>query len=304
MTRAFNKVEHDFSNKRQLNEPQVRYSNVIHWEQEGEPELKITVTAPSGQLSLPGGEYEPVILILTGGVGSSKKEFKAPIKIKVEVSNERPLIFCNLTENEITEFSIKPGAAFKGVIYSPFAKVVNTAYTNDDGIVVTGSRKSFKGNIIAKELEIQDGDVSWAGQNYLADDSDLKKVSDESAKAQEERKQLAISKVREEFGISEANWADPEWFHNRYTTEAAKRTFQNQWNAYRLVLWEETGLDMPDWPWKEGGKPTDPDQHHYTVGAINSEVSGETLRLTNFRTEYTIEPYINPFNNLYLSDDD
>ena len=301
---AINIVEHDFSNKRQLNEPQVRYSNVIHWEQEGEPELKITVTAPSGQLSLPGGEYEPVILILTGGVGSSKKEFKAPIKIKVEVSNERPLIFCNLTENEITEFSIKPGAAFKGVIYSPFAKVVNTAYTNDDGAVVTGSRKSFKGNIIAKELEIQDGDVSWAGQNYLADDSDLKKVSDEAAKAQEARKQEAISKVQEALGIDAASWSDPEWFHNHFTTDNAKRTFQNDWNAYRQVLWAETGLDMPDWPWKEGGKPTDPDQHHYTVGAINSEVSGETLRLTNFRTEYTIEPYINPFNNLYLSDDD
>ena len=302
---TINKVNHDFSGKRQLNEPQVRYSNVFHWEQEGEKELKITLTAdpnPPGQLSLPGGEYEPLYLILTGGVGSSKKEFKASIKIKADVSNERPLIFCNLTENEIAEFSIKPGVAFKGMIYSPFAKVVNTAYTDANGTVVTGSRKSFKGNIIAKELEIQDGDVSWAGQNFLADDSDLKKVSDDAARAQEERKKLAISKVQEEFGISPENWSDPEWFHNHFTTDNAKRTFQNDWNAYRQVLWAETGLDMPDWPWKEGGKPTDPDQHHYSVTDIHSDTSGETLRLTNFRTEYTIEPYINPFNNLYLTE--
>ena len=294
------KVEYDFSGKRQINEPQIKYSNIFHWEQEGEKELKITVDE-----KMAGGDYEPFYLILTGGVGSSKKEFKAAIKIKVNVSNERPFIFCNLTENEITEFSIKPGAAFKGVIYSPYAKVVNTAYTNDDGIIVTGSRKSFKGNIIAKELEIQDGDVSWAGQNFLADDSDLKNVSDEAAKAQDERKQKAISKVQAAlatYGVNAANWSDPEYFHS--LSDEKKIKIKNAWNAYREELWEETGLDMPDWPWKEGGKPTDPDQHHYSVEAINSDISSETLRLTNFRTEYTIEPYINPFNNLVLGEDD
>ena len=292
---TINKVEHDFSGKRQLNEPQVRYSNIFHWEQEGEKELKITVDE-----KMAGGDYEPLYLILTGGVGSSKKEFKAPIKIKANVSNERPLIFCNLTENEIAEFSIKPGVTFKGVIYSPFAKVVNSAYTDDNGNVVTGGRKSFKGNIIAKGLEIQDGDVNWAGQNFLADDSDLKKVSDEAAKAQEKRKQDAIKYVKEDLNISDEDWSDPEWFQKNFTTDEAKTRFKNAWNALRETLWSTTGLDMPDWPWKEGGKPTDPDQHHYSVSSINSDTSGETLRLTNFRTEYTIEPYINPFNNLFL----
>lgn len=293
------KVKYDFSGKRQINEPQIKYSNVFHWEQEGEKELKITVDE-----KMAGGDYEPFYLILTGGVGSSKKEFKAPIKIKVNVSNERPFIFCNLTENEITEFSIKPGAAFKGVIYSPYAKVVNTAYTDSDGNPVTGSRKSFKGNIIAKELEIQDGDVSWAGQNFLADDSDLKKVSDEAAKAQEKRKQDAIKFVKDDLRISDEEWSDPDWFHKNFTTDEDKTRFKNAWNDLRQTLWSTTGLDMPDWPWKEGGKPTDPDQHHYNVSAINSDISSETLRLTNFRTEYTIEPYINPFNNLVLGEDD
>lgn len=298
---TINKVNHDFSGKRQLNEPQVRYSNVFHWEQEGEKELKITLTADPGQLSLPGGEYEPLYLILTGGVGSSKKEFKASIKIKADVSNERPLIFCNLTENEIAEFSIKPGVAFKGMIYSPFAKVVNTVYTNNDGSVASGGRrKSFKGNIIAKGLEIQDGEVNWASHNFLADDSDLKKVSDDAAKAQEKRKQDAISMVQAKLKIDPANWSDPEWFHS--LSDEQKIKIKNDWNAYREELWAETGLDMPDWPWKEGGKPTDPDQHHYSVTDIHSDTSGETLRLTNFRTEYTIEPYINPFNNLYLTE--
>ena len=296
------KVEQDLSKIRQLNEPQVRYSNVVHWEQEGEKELTITVTSEKeGQPSLPGGEYEPLYLILTGGVGSSKKEFKASIKIKVDKSNGRPFIFCNLTENDITEFSIKPGVAFKGVIYSPFAKVVNTVYTNNDGSVASGgSRKSFKGNIIAKGLEIQDGEVNWASHNFLADDSDLKKVSDDAAKAQEKRKQDAIKFVKDDLNISDEEWSDPGWFHNNFTTDEAKTRFKNAWNDLRQTLWSTTGLDMPDWPWKEGGKPTDPDQHHYSVSSIHDDTSGETLRLTNFRTEYTIEPYINPFNNLYL----
>ena len=290
------KVEQDLSKIRQLNEPQVRYSNVYHWEQEGEPELKITVDE-----KMAGGDYEPFYLILTGGVGFPKEEYKVPIKIKVNVSNERPFIFCNLTENEITEFSIKPGAAFKGVIYSPFAKVVNTVYTNNDGSVASGgSRKSFKGNIIAKGLEIQDGEVNWASHNFLADDSDLKKVSDDAAKAQEKRKQDAIKFVKDDLNISDEEWSDPGWFHNNFTTDEAKTRFKNAWNDLRQTLWSTTGLDMPDWPWKEGGKPTDPDQHHYSVSSIHDDTSGETLRLTNFRTEYTIEPYINPFNNLYL----
>ena len=187
------------------------------------------------------------------------------------------------------------------MIYSPFAKVVNTVYTNNDGSVASGgSRKSFKGNIIAKGLEIQDGEVNWASHNFLADDSDLKKVSDDAAKAQEKRKQDAISMVQAKLGIEPAEWSDPEWFHSQ--SDERKIKIKNDWNAYREELWAETGLDMPDWPWKEGGKPTDPDQHHYNVSAINSDISSETLRLTNFRTEYTMEPYINPFNNLYLND--
>ena len=54
---------------------------------------------------------------------------------------------------------------------------------------------------------------------------------------------------------------------------------------------------MPDWPWTNGGAT---DTHHYD----NNEDTGEKLRLINFRTEYTTEPYYNPFNNLKLSDDE
>lgn len=294
------KKEFDETLKRQVNEPQIRYSNVYHWEQEREAELKITVD------KLEGEEYYPVYLILTGGVGSAKEEYKAPIKIKVTGSNDRPLIFCNLTKNDITEFSIgnkNNDVTFKGIIYSPYAKVVNTAY-QENGVSVTTKGRRFNGNIIAKELEIQDAGVTWTQQNFVADDNDLNKVSDAAAQAQEDRKQQAIAFAKNKLGISDEAWDNPNWFSSTYTTEEAQLAFKQAWNAAREELWTTTGLDMPDWPWHIGDKPTDHDQHHYSVSNINVDTTGESLRIINFRTEYTIEPYINPFNNLYLPEDD
>ncbi len=285
----------NLSTGRQINEAQARNSSVYHLEQDGwedpsdapkdyiENEIIIKVDGLSGE------EYNPLYLIITGNKGRK-------IKINVTGSNGRPLIICNLTSNEISEFSIADGKTFKGIIYSPYSKVVNIP-------TISGSSgRRFVGNIVAKELDIQDTGTTWTHQNFLESDSDLNTVPDSVAEKQKERKDDALSFAKEALKGYNPNWDDPDWFSSLPTDEA-KKLFQKAWNTARQALWAASGLDMPDWPWKEGGKPTDPNQHHYTISNNDDGSGGETLRLINFRTEYTIEPYINPFNNLSLSND-
>ena len=291
---------------RTVNNNQIFHSNIFHLEQDGWEEkeekkydLKIDVD------SLPGEDYNPLYLIITGNKGKS-------IKINVTGSNDRPLVICNLTSNDISEFSIVDGKTFKGMIYSPYSKVVNIP-------PVTGSSgRRFVGNIIAKSLDIQDAGTTWTHQNFVEGDSELNAVSDEAAEKQEKRKQNAINFAIRELGISSNDWYDSDWFGKQDDTK--KEQIIRAWNAARQKLWsteglstaltdeedvsDYEGLDMPDWPWKEGGKTTDPNMHHYSVSNSEGIAKGETLRLINFRTEYTIEPYINPFNNLYLRGDD
>ena len=243
-------------------------------------------------------------LILTGGKGGTHDEndpveAEIPTKIIINVtkSNQRPLIFCNLTKNEISQFTINKGITFKGMIYSPFAKVVNQPQANTNGSA--GSRK-FIGSIIAKELEIHDPYVSWSHKNYIVDDSDLNQVTDTEAKKQEQRKQDAIDFAIDKLGITEDDWQNPQWFGSLTSTKQDQ--IKQNWKQARQALWETEGLDMPDWPWEDGGKKTDKDQHHYGIENNEIENTGEKLRIINYRTEYTLEPYVNPFNNLSLSE--
>ena len=92
-----------------------------------------------------------------------------------------------MTKNEIA-FSINQNISFKGVLYSPFAKVTNTSPANGG----TG-RRHFTGSIITTVLDVQDPQVSWANQNFLKYDEDLNAVSDDVSEAQEARKQEAIT---------------------------------------------------------------------------------------------------------------
>ena len=241
--------------------------------------------------SLAGEDYNPLYLIITGNKGRA-------IKINVTGSNVRPLIICNLTSNEISEFSIAKDQTFKGMVYSPYTKVFNTLPSAGLG------GGSFVGNIVAKELEIQDAGTTWTHQNFVASDTDFNTVSDTIAEKQEQRKQEALTFAKTALASYNPNWDDPDWFSSLATDEA-KKQFQRAWNTARQELWNDYGLDMPDWPWSQGGKTTDPNQHHYSISNNDSSSTGtgEKLRLINFRTEYTIEPYINPFNNLYLSNE-
>ena len=296
----------DFSNAIRVNDNQINHSSIYHLEQDGwekeNYEYRIEVD------NLPGEEYQPLYMIVTGTKGR-------PIKINVTNSNVRPLIFCNLTTNEISEFTIDDDAVFKGAIYSPYAKVVNKvpAATGTTG-------RKFIGNIIAKELSIEDSGTTWTHQNFLENDGDVNTITDDEAKEQEKRKQRAIKFALKELGITADEWNDPSWFNNH---PEKQEQIQKAWNAARQKLWsgvdssgenlndealtgvlsegesvnDYIGLDMPDWPWTNGGAT---DTHHYD----NNEDTGEKLRLINFRTEYTTEPYYNPFNNLKLSDDE
>lgn len=309
------------SQRTQVNYNQIKSSNVYHWEQEGEKELTVTVNSAGGE------EYDPVYIILTGntygtggesgtgvtvstgGEGTPTEEIKTKIRIKVTESNQRPVIFCNLTKNEIS-VTIKEGKTFKGMIYSPFAKVVNQPEQPTGGS--SGSRK-FIGNIIAKEIEIQDPNVSWTHKNFVVDDGDLNKISDAEAAAQKARKERAVNEAQNAIATAlgktlaeiQAVWENPDWsgiFEGDTTSTNYIPTIQGLWNTIRQSLWSATGLDMPDWPWKTGGKTTDTEQHHYGIDNNSIATTGEKLHIINFRTEYLIEPYVNPFNYYSLSD--
>lgn len=293
----------DLSNARRVNEYQINDTNVYHLEQDGwesndvneTKEMKFEVNG------LDGEEYFPMYIIITGNRGRK-------IKINVTKSNQRPIIFCNLTTNMISEFTINDGETFKGMIYSPYAKVVNVA-----GVTVgnNGTTKGhFVGSIAAKELELQKASeqeiaTTWTHQNFLENDSDLNTISEEAAKAQAKRKQDAIQQAKNIFtakypglGISE-NWDTPSWFSSQVENQNA---IKSAWNEVRKDLLKDFGLDMPDWPWSEGGKQTDKNKHHYSLNDSDSGPAGKKVRIINFRTEYTKEPYINPFNNLYLKE--
>ena len=154
------------------------------------------------------------------------------------------------------------------MIYSPFSKVINAAVPGSTG-------GSFKGNIVADELVIQDGGITWAQHNFLADDGDLNEVSDNAATAQEQRQRNAVAFAKNELGITDSNWSDPDWFGT--LTPAQQSTIIANWNTARQTLWATEGLDMPDWPWKVGGKTTDINKQHYSM--ITATIP-RNLRLT------------------------
>ena len=273
------KIGINFSQGIEVNSNEYSSYPVYHWERNGgEAVLKVD--------GLPGDESNPVYIIFTGGAD--------PIKIQVTKSNERPIIFCNLTTTPIREFEIKAGVEFKGVIYSPYANV---------GPVWNRGGGKFTGNITAKKLDIDVAGESWTQKNFVANDSDLNQLTSEILEAQEKRKNLAINSAKEYLGslglgIDDTAWGDPSWFSKQ--TEEKKEQIKEAWNNARQYLWATNGFDIPDWPWSDGGKPKDMDKPHYSDVSVSF---GQKLRIINFDTEYTTHPYIDPFTKLFLEDE-
>ena len=282
------KIGIDFSQGLEVNSNEYSSYPVYHWD--GAPgEAKLIVDG------LPGDESNPLYIIYTGG---------GTPKIYVTKSNARPIIFCNLTTNEINEFIINNGVEFKGLIYSPYATVNNIKAgegVKTAGGVATGGR--FTGNITGKQINVQDPGASWTQKNFVVNDSDLNQLTSEILEAQEKRKNQAINLAKEylaEWGVSIADtaWEDPSWFSKQ--TDDMKRQIQEAWYNARQKLWVAKGFDMPDWPWSDGGKPKDMDKPHYSDVSVSF---GQKLRIINFDTEYTTHPYIDPFTKLFLIDE-
>lgn len=270
----------DFSQGLEVNSNEYSSYPVYHWDQ-GDSGAELTVDG------LPGDESNPLFIIFTGGTPY----------IRVTKSNDRPIIFCNLTTTEIGRFIINPGVEFKGLIYSPYAAVTNVDAGNNEAV------GRFTGNITAKRLDIQVPGASWTQKNFVVNDSDLNQLTSEILEAQEKRKNQAINLAKEylaESGVSIADtaWEDPSWFSKQ--TDAMKKQIQEAWYNARQNLWATKGFDMPDWPWSDGGKPKDMDKPHYSDVSVSF---GQKLRIINFDTEYTTHPYIDPFTKLFLIDE-
>ena len=243
-------------------------------------------------------EDDPVYIIVTKG---------NPTEVKVTVKNDRPVILCNLTHNDINAFNISPGVTFKGIIYSPYSKVNNVHSGTDQEGSTSNNAGKFIGNIIAKEIDIQDAGTSWKQQNFVVNDGDLNTVPDTASAAEKARKQQAISYAMSHtslssVGVTEETWNNKTWLDDKTASELT--AVQEAWNTARLALWQEKGLEMPDWPWNTGGKTTDKERPHYSseTGSSSSTedqiVDGST-RIINFRTEFreddpsgVVDPFI------------
>ena len=285
------KINIDFSQGVKVADSEIKSSSVYHWER---PSSECVLTVDG----LEGDESDPLYVIITKS---------GNIKIKVTASNERPIIFCNLTTNEINEFNINPNVTFKGVIYCPFATANNIHNGTDQQGLTPNNGGHFIGNIIAKDINIQDAGSSWTQKNFVVNDSDLNTVPETAAAAQEARKQQAITYAKaelESLGVNDEAWNDKDWL-SKEENAGKLEAVQAAWENARLSLWQNYGLEMPDWPWSTGGKTTDLDHHHYSVETGGSTpgqtihhtetvvLTDETLRLINYRTEFQLKENMN-----------
>lgn len=288
---SMEKIDIDFSQGVKVADSEIKSSSVYHWER---PSNESVLTVDG----LEGDESDPLYIIITAA---------NVIKIKVTASNERPIVFCNLTNLEINEFDINPNVTFKGVIYCPFATANNIHNGTDQQGLTPNNGGHFIGNIIAKEINIQNAGSSWTQKNFVVDDSDLNTVPDTAATAQNTRKQNAIAYAKTELaslGVNDEAWNDKDWL-SKEENAGKLEAVQAAWENARLSLWQNYGLEMPDWPWSTGGKTTDLDHHHYSVETGGSTpgqtihhtetvvLTDEKLRLINYRTEFQLKETMN-----------
>ena len=268
------KLNVDFTKGTLVPADQIKNSSVLHWNC---PDSSANLYLDA---ELKGSESDPLYIILGPTHGP---------KVNVTVSNERPIVFCYLGTEQLNLNIYTNNVTFKGMIYAPYCQ---TDY-NEKG--------NFIGNITTKLLRVQGPGDTHIQKNFVANDKDLNGVSDEAAASQEKRKKQATNYAKQQlasYGITEETWNDKNWF-SKLTPEKRKQ-IQEAWNSARFTLWKETGLDMPDWPWSTGGKTTDPDRHHYSIGTggstgeqVITTTTPETLRLINYRTEFQMKDDLN-----------
>lgn len=261
----------DFSQNSKVSEQDVKNSSVYHWM--GGSGMNATLKIDGG---LNGDETDPIYIIVTEGNP----------KIEVSVSNERPVIYCYLGSSSEIVMNIGANVTFKGTIYAPYKGVM----------IKNQSSATFEGNVIADYINIQEAGASYTQKNFVANDKDLTVASDAIAAAEAARKQQATTFAQQQLaslGITSETWNDASWFASQSAEK--QQQIAAAWYNARKQLWEQFGIDMPDWPWSTGGKTTDTDHHHYSTSTNTGGSTGgqtiitttdETLRLINFRTEY------------------
>lgn len=263
----------DFSQSYKTPEQDSKNSSVYHWTDGSGMSAILNVNG-----GLDGDESDPIYIIVSEGNP----------KIDVTVSNERPIIYCYLGNSAEIVMSIGANVTFKGTIYAPYKGVM----------IKNQSSAQFQGNVIANYINIEEAGSSYTQKNFVANDNDLTVDSDAIATAQEARKQQANNYAQQQLaslGITADTWNDASWF----ATQSAEKQQQitEAWYNARKQLWEQYGIDMPDWPWSTGGKTTDTDKHHYSTNTNTGSSTGgqtiitttdELLRLINYRTEYQV----------------
>ena len=281
---SISKVHADFSHYSKVSDTDIKSSSVYHWTSGSGMNTTLNVNG-----GLDGNESDPIYIIVSEGNP----------KIIVKNSNQRPIIYCYLGSSSEVEFYINSNVTFKGTIYVPYKGVM----------IKNGSGAQFEGNIIANYINIQEAGSGYTQKNFIANDNDLSVASDAIAAAQEARKVQATTFAKNylsSLGVTDATWSNPAWFAS--LTEENQGKIQKAWYNARLQLWKQYGIDMPDWPWNTGGKTTNLSSHHYststTTGGSTEDqivIEGESLRLINYRTEYTEnDSIVNPFRALSL----
>lgn len=267
------KINVDFSQNYKVSEQDVKNSSVYHWTGGSGMNAKLNVNG-----GLDGDESEPIYIIVSEGNP----------KIEVTASNQRPVVYCYLGSSSEIELKIGANVTFKGTIYAPYKGVM----------IKNQSSAQFEGNVIANYVNIQEAGAGYTQKNFVKNDNDLTVASDAILAAQEARKQQATSYAQQQLaslGVTADTWSDASWFASQSAEKQQQLT--EAWYNARKQLWEQYGIDMPDWPWSTGGKTTDANRHHYststnTGGSTGSQTiittTDETLRLINFRTEYQV----------------
>lgn len=199
--------------------------------------------------------------------------------LNVNVSNKRPIVIVYTSHSQQMQVDkIATGATFEGVIYAPNSRGGVHLHNEENA--------TFKGNIIAYKIEIQNsGKSTWQQYNYLDNsdpntytDKDVATVTEEVRKANEKYSYDSLSqeikdKILTTLGIDESKLGNLEWFNS--LSYAEKQSFYRKWKGLYETYKTNNAARNVLWPWN---------QHFKTDG---STVTGdEHLRLINFRTEY------------------
>lgn len=212
------------------------------------------------------------------------------LKLNVNVSNKRPIVIVYTGHSiQLQVEKIATGATFEGIIYAPYSTGGVHLHNEEDA--------TFKGNVIAHKIEIQNsGKSTWQQYNYLDNpdpntytDNDVAKVTEEIRKANENNSYDSLSQdikddILNTLGIDESKLGNMDWYNSLSYDD--KQSFYRKWKTLYEKYKNNNAARNVLWPWN---------QHFMTNGT--TVTSDESLRLINYRTEHrenhdVVDPFI------------